>query len=187
MTGQPEPLDGPLTADPADIGHRVVVEAAGQLDPQPGGSHPRHDVVAETPRPGQGRQCVGGQGQAEGLGQARLDRLALVAEPLPVGVGVLVLGGRQRVGRGGRQHESARGVEDARVGQLQGGLGSSDELRVQSGQRALDPGVQAVEPGGGVGQIPPDRYQAEGQHDPQVGTIHHGRLLPPRRKRPRTP
>ena len=59
------------------------------------------------------------------------------------------------------------GSSSAGVGQLEGGLGASYELGVQGAERALDPGVDAVQAGRGVGEVPGDeRGEGDGQGDP---------------------
>src|SRR5664279_3862182 len=115
------------------------------------------------------------KGQLQGLGQVALDGFT----------GPLVRGVRlERVGGRAGQDQGAGRVERAAVGELESGFGPADQLSVQHAERALNPGVQPVEPGGAVRDVPGDQHRHRDRAD-DPAEVHHvpPGFLPLRRNR----
>ena len=158
----------------------VVVEPPGQLHPQPARRDPLeglgHELVVASAQLG---HDLGGQGRPQRLAEVALDLLA-PAEVLAVEqvVGHRLLGGAlDRLGRGVGDEQGAGGVEHAAVRELEGGLGPADERGVERRHGALDLGVQPVEAGGRVGQVPRDADDEDDEERRQLQDVDH--QLPP--------
>lgn len=89
MASEPEEAHGPLAADRTNVDNRIVVKAAGQLDPLHRRPDPLQCEVIETvlgvPDVSDDLRC---EHPFEGFGEVGLHRPALWSEPLLLSIGV---------------------------------------------------------------------------------------------------
>ena len=192
VAGEAEHPHDRLAPHPAHLAGGVGVEAAGQLHAQAARGEPVEGLGAELVLVGpHGRHGVVAEGGAQDRAEVALDVLA-AAEVLPVEQVVVdrLLGGPlDRLGGGVGDEERARGVERAAVRQLEGGLGPAHELGVEGRHRPLHLGVQPVEPGRRVRQVPGDPDDEDDEERRHLQDVDHQLPPPgpPRTSRPHSP
>ena len=153
VSGQPEPAARPACAAARRTSvHGVVVEPAGQLHPVAG----LGDRRSSRRPPARRRRAAWTARRA----RARAESTSVRLLSADLAAGAVLVAGLQRLRWPPGQQQRAGRVEQAGVGQLEGGRGPAHELGVQRAARALDAGVQPVEAGRGEGEVPGRRAAA---------------------------